>query len=287
MNPLAASAVPGPGCVARYCVMGNPVAHSRSPAIHAHFAAQTGQSMSYDKQLVPFGGFADAVASFVAAGGRGANVTVPFKLDACTLANSLSTRAAAAGAVNTLRFEDGRIFGDNTDGIGLVTDLVVNAGIPLQDKRILLVGAGGAAQGVVLPLLDMQPAQLVIVNRTESRARQVAARFTSDVLEVCALPMLDTEFDIVINATAASLDDAVPAIPSMVFGSHTLAYDMMYGAQPTAFMRFAASQGAAVRDGLGMLVEQAAEAFLVWRGVRPTTAELLTTLREAIRQEAA
>lgn len=271
----------------RYAVLGNPIAHSRSPSIHARFAAQTGQPISYEKLLVPLGGFAAAVASFVAAGGRGANVTVPFKIDACALADYLSTRAAAAGAVNTLRFENGRVFGDNTDGIGLVTDLTVNAGVALQGKRILLVGAGGAAQGVILPLLDQQPAQLVIANRTESKARQVAARFTSDVLDVCPLEVLDGPFDVVINATAASLGNAVPAIPVSVFSSHTLAYDMMYGPEPTAFMRFAAGHGAAVRDGLGMLVEQAAEAFLVWRGVRPATAEVLAALRSTIKGSAA
>ncbi len=218
----------------------------------------------------------------MAGGGRGANVTVPFKLDAYALANHLSMRAAAAGAVNTLRFDDGRIFGDNTDGIGLVTDLTANAGVVLRGKRILLLGAGGAAQGVVLPLLDQQPAQLVIANRTQSKAKEVAARFTSDALGVCALEALDGAFDVVVNATAASLENAVPVIPASVFGADTLAYDMMYGPEPTAFMRLAAGHGATVRDGLGMLVEQAAEAFLVWRGVRPATAEVLAVLRSTI-----
>jgi len=271
----------------QYAVFGNPVAHSRSPAIHACFAAQTGQHLVYAKQLVALGGFAEAVAGFMAAGGYGVNVTVPFKLEAFALAGQLSARAAAAGAVNTLSWENGLIIGDNTDGIGLVRDLTNNAGATLKGKRILLLGAGGAAQGAVLPLLDTQPAQLVIANRTEAKAQAMAARFSSNLLNVHALDALDDNFDIVINATAASLQDAVPEVPAHVFCRQTLAYDMMYGAVPTAFMRLTAGYGASVRDGLGMLVEQAAEAFFVWRGVRPATAEVLATIRRTIATDAA
>ena len=279
----------------RYAVFGNPIVHSRSPAIHAQFALQTGQHLTYEKLLAPLDGFAAAMYDFIAAGGCGANVTVPFKLDAHAMATRLTPRAAAAGAVNTLHFSDGQIIGDNTDGIGLVTDLQVNAGIDLRGKRVLLLGAGGAAQGVVLPLLATRPAQLVIANRTAAKAVATAARFNSApglacppasaggvLLQACALEALDTPFDIVINATAASLSDAVPMVPSCVFRHTTLAYDMMYGSQPTAFMRLAASHGAAGRDGLGMLVEQAAEAFMVWRGVRPQTATVLAALRAAL-----
>ena len=274
----------------RYAVFGNPIAHSRSPAIHAQFALQTGQHLSYEKLLAPLDGFVAAMHAFIAAGGCGANVTVPFKLDAHAAATRLTPRAAAAGAVNTLHFSAGEIIGDNTDGIGLVTDLQDNAGIDLRGKRILLLGAGGAAQGVMLPLLATQPAQLVIANRTAAKAVAIAARFNAEpgsalgavLVQACTLEALETPFDIVINATAASLSDAVPAVPPCVFTHDTLAYDMMYGSQPTAFMRLAASYGAAGRDGLGMLVEQAAEAFMAWRGVRPQTATVLAALRAAL-----
>jgi shikimate dehydrogenase len=274
----------------RYAVFGNPVAHSRSPAIHAQFAAQTGQAITYEKRLAPLDGFAAAIRDFVGEGGRGANVTVPFKLEAYALATRLTERAAAAGAVNTLSFGADGIVGDNTDGIGLVTDLVVNAGVPIRGRRVLLLGAGGAAQGAMLPLLDAQPSHLVIANRTPEKAAAIAAHFnlvehggpSVVACAVDALEALDAPFDIVINATAASLSDAVPAVPACVFASGTLAYDMMYASAPTPFMRFAAGHGARVRDGLGMLVEQAAEAFFVWRGVRPETATVLAALRAAL-----
>ncbi len=273
----------------RYAVFGNPVAHSRSPAIHAQFAAQTGQRLTYEKLQAPLDGFGAALQAFIAAGGRGANVTVPFKLEAHAAATSLTARAAAAGAVNTLSFEGDRIVGDNTDGVGLVTDLLQNAGIVIAGRKILLLGAGGAAQGVILPLLQALPAALVIANRTPDKATAIAARFHRAAegiaacnLSACALSALDTPFDIVINATAASLADAVPVVSPAIFGSHTLAYDMMYASAPTAFMRLAAGHGAAVRDGLGMLVEQAAEAFLVWRGMRPQTADVLAHVRAAL-----
>jgi shikimate dehydrogenase len=271
----------------RYCVFGNPISHSKSPAIHAAFAAQTGQDISYERRLAPLDGFADAVRQFVASGGKGANVTVPFKLDACALADCLTPRARAAGAVNTLSFNvdrDGSIAGDNTDGAGLVRDIEYNAKLALAGRRVLLVGAGGAARGVILPLLERGPFELVIANRTAATADALALQFTplaapGVLVRACEFGALEAGFDIVINATSASLDGALPPLPPAVFGSHTLALDMMYGAAPTVFMQFAASHGACVRDGLGMLVEQAAEAFFIWRGVRPETADLLAHMR--------
>ncbi len=268
----------------QYVVIGHPIEHSKSPQIHARFAQQTGQDIRYDKLLAPLDGFEPAVRRFIAAGGRGANVTVPFKLDAFALAETRSTRAEAAGAVNTLSFDGGRIIGDNTDGVGLVRDIVVNAGVPVAAKRILLLGAGGAARGVLLPLLEQAPAQIVIANRTLSRAEELVAQFAQPAGRLAAANFHDLEgaFDIVINATSASLSAELPPVPATVFASNSFAYDMMYGAQPTVFMQMAAAHGAAVRDGLGMLVEQAAEAFFVWRGVRPDTAPVYQWLRSQL-----
>ena len=268
----------------RYCVIGNPVAHSKSPEIHAAFAARTGQQIVYERRLAPLQAFAGTVRAFIAEGGRGANVTVPFKLDACALADVLSARAQAAGAVNTLTFKDGVNFGDNTDGAGLVADIAANAGRPIAGQRVLLLGAGGAARGVILPLLGQQPSQLLIANRTRATADALVAQFSDQLdhraqLQSCALSDLDAPFDIIINATSASLNGAQVPLPPAVFGPGTLALDMMYGKQPSAFMQLATSHGATVRDGLGMLVEQAAEAFFVWRGVRPATVDVLANLR--------
>jgi shikimate dehydrogenase len=269
----------------RYYVIGNPVAHSKSPQIHASFAAQTGQALSYEAWLAPVDGFGATVRALMAQGARGANVTVPFKLEACALAPTLSARARAAGAVNTLSFVDGAILGDNTDGAGLVTDIVHNAGVPIEGKRVLVLGAGGAARGVLLPILQEHPRQLVIANRTAATAHGVAQQFSApgqpQQVFACALEDLAGPFDIVINATSASLRAELPPIPPAVFGPGTLALDLMYGSAPTVFMQFAARHGAQARDGLGMLVEQAAEAFLVWRGVRPATAALLATLAQS------
>ena len=271
----------------RYCVFGNPIAHSKSPDIHAAFAAQTGHSVIYARSLVALDGFADAVRAFAAAGGKGANVTVPFKLEACKLANALTVRAQAAGAVNTLSFIDGDIHGDNTDGDGLVADVVRNAGLDLAGKRVLLLGAGGAARGAILPLLEQRPAQLLIANRTRATADALVLQFAplagaAGDVQACEFEQADGAFDLIVNATSASLNGALPPLGASVFGSHTLALDMMYGARPTVFMDFAAAHGAHTRDGLGMLVEQAAEAFLVWRGVRPETAGVLAALRAAL-----
>lgn len=268
----------------RYAVIGNPVAHSKSPEIHAWFAAQTAQDLIYERLLAPMEGFADTVRAFIHGGGRGANVTVPFKLEAYALANVLSERAQAAGAVNTLSFDSDRIVGDNTDGVGLVTDIVSNAGMVLRGKRVLLLGAGGAARGVVLPLLSEHPAQLMIANRTKSKALDLAAHFSNrqNNLKAAAFSELNEPFDIIINATSASLADEVPAIPISLFNDRVFAYDMMYGAQLTSFLRLASSRGATPRDGLGMLVEQAAESFFVWRGLRPATAPVYARLRASL-----
>lgn len=267
----------------RYCVFGNPIAHSKSPEIHSAYAAQTGQQLTYEKRLAPLDGFAAAVQAFIAEGGKGANVTVPFKLEAVALAQSLTIRARAAGAVNTLAFTPEGIIGDNTDGAGLVADIVNNAGVPITGKRVLMLGAGGAARGAVLPILEHRPARLVIANRTvataEALVQQFAALGGEGVLSACGYQQLQGPFDIIINATSASLHADLPPVPASVFAPGALALDMMYGKEPTVFLQFAADHGAIVRDGLGMLVEQAAEAFALWRGVHPQTHEVLQRLR--------
>lgn len=267
-----------------YGVIGNPIAHSKSPDIHARFASETGQNIDYVRLLAPLDGFKATVRGFIQQGGKGANVTLPFKLDAYALATTLTARAQAAGAVNTLRFDQAHILGDNTDGIGLVTDIVRNAGVDLAGKRVLLLGAGGAARGALLPLLQAKPAQLVLANRTIAKAQELAHQFTQkfpgeDPIIACGFADVHDRFDLVINATSASLQADVPPIAASVFGPETLAYDMMYGKQATVFMQFASAHGATVRDGLGMLVEQAAESFFVWRGVRPQTAAVYAALR--------
>ncbi len=264
----------------QYCVIGNPIAQSKSPVIHPRYAAQTGQDIEYTRVLAPIDGFAGTVAELVARGLRGANVTMPFKLEAFALATRLTARAEAAGAVNTLCFEGGQIIGDNTDGAGLVADIVRNAGVAIRDKRVLLLGAGGAARGALQPLLAERPRELVVVNRTRSTADALAQQFAG--VTACDFADLDAPFDIVINATAASMAASLPPVPEIVFGHATLALDMMYAKDPTVFMQFAKARGATVRDGLGMLVEQAAEAFFVWRGVRPDTGPTLAFMRTAL-----
>ncbi|MEF8750122.1 MAG: shikimate dehydrogenase [Candidatus Accumulibacter propinquus] len=266
----------------RYGVFGHPVAHSKSPAIHAAFAAQCGHDLSYEAILAPLDGFADSLCAFVAAGGRGANVTVPFKEEACRLATRLTPRAAQAGAVNTLVFDSSGMLGDNTDGAGLLRDLTNNLGCRITGQRLLLLGAGGAARGVVGPLLEARPAALVIANRTAARAADLAERFAGrGPLRACGYPDLAGEsFDLVINATSASLGGETPYLPERVFAFGSLAYDMMYGRGETPFLLLARAQGAArLADGLGMLVEQAAEAFRFWRGVLPDSAPVLAMLR--------
>jgi len=268
----------------KYCVIGNPIAHSKSPDIHAAFAAETGQDISYERCLAPLDGFADTVRDLVAQGYRGANVTVPFKLEAAALATRLEERARLAGAVNTLRFEAGEIVGDNTDGPGLVADIVKNAGVPLAGKRILLLGAGGAARGVILPFLNEKPEAIVIANRTRATADALVDHFAGHVawagqVSACGFDDVAGPFDVVVNATSASLSAAMPPVPATAFRVGTLALDMMYGKEPSPFMQFAAAHGAIMRDGLGMLVEQAAEAFYIWRGVRPQTQAVLAGMR--------
>jgi shikimate dehydrogenase len=263
----------------RYAVFGNPIAHSKSPRIHALFAAQTGQMLTYEAILAPLDGFAASVAAFRREGGRGANVTVPFKEQAHALCSRLSAGAEAAGAVNTLRFEGDAVLGDNTDGVGLVNDLAGNLGLALAGRRILLMGAGGAARGVVLPLLEKEPAELFIVNRTALKAEELARRFSFPAVAGGGYEALaGRRFDLVINATAASLAGDLPPLPAGVFADGALAYDMMYGTD-TPFLAFARGAGARCADGLGMLVEQAAEAFFLWRGVRPETAPVIALLR--------
>jgi shikimate dehydrogenase len=261
----------------RYAVFGHPIAHSKSPLIHAAFARQTGQDMTYEAILAPLDGFAASVAAFSSAGGRGANVTVPFKEEAFKLASRLSPRAQRAGAVNTLSFDADGVLGDNTDGAGLVADLTHNLHCTLAGKRILLLGAGGAARGVIEPLLEQQPAALIIANRTVSRAQKLADLFGRGVSAV-GFDGADSPFDVVINATAASLAGELPPLSPHIFTTDTLAYDMMYG-RDTPFLSVARAHGAATADGLGMLVEQAAEAFYLWRGVRPDTPPVIASLR--------
>lgn len=266
----------------RYAVFGNPVAHSQSPRIHALFAQQTGQDMRYEAILAPRDGFEQNVREFITAGGRGANVTVPFKEEAFRLATRLTQRAKAAGAVNTLTFKNDVIEGDNTDGAGLVRDIQTNLGFSIAKRRVLLLGAGGAARGVVLPLLHETPAALVIANRTPDKARQLADAFANEINGIVKSSALDQlagdAFDLVINATSAGLANAALPLPIGIFAPGCLAYEMLYGRE-TAFMRQARNAGGRVADGLGMLAEQAAEAFCVWRGMRPDTAPVLKELR--------
>jgi len=269
------------GSVDRYAVMGNPIAHSKSPQIHSLFAAQTGQSLCYEALLVAEDGFADAVTTFFyREDGKGLNITVPFKQEAWQLADKLSQRAELAGAVNTLMLKDSSLYGDNTDGAGLVRDLTHNHKFILKDRRILMLGAGGAARGVLLPLLEQQPASLHIANRTVSRAQELAERFAEyGSLSASGFDALQGDFDIVINATAAGLGGEVPPLPDSIIGKHSLCYDMMYATEPTAFVRYCNERKAAkALDGLGMLVEQAAESFRLWRGVMPETQPVIKTL---------
>lgn len=270
----------------RYAVVGNPIAHSKSPLIHAEFARQTGQDMAYIALLAPLEDFAGTVKKFQAEGGKGLNVTVPFKLEAFGLlgpGDTLSERAHFAQAVNTIKFEEGgRLYADNTDGVGFVRDVTQNLRHSITDKRVLLMGAGGAARGVVLPILMEKPSQLVIANRTMSKAIELAGttKKYGHVLASDYEQLAGRQFDIVINATSSSLSDALPPLPQSVFAPGALAYDMMYGKGLTPFLLFAQANGAEhLADGLGMLVEQAAESFFLWRGVRPQTQSVITLLK--------
>jgi shikimate dehydrogenase len=274
-----------------YCVMGNPIAHSRSPAIHARFAQLTGQAMAYEKREVPLMGFAQAVKAFQAEGGRGCNITVPFKFEAAALVDGQTERAQLAQAANTLSFLNGRIEADTTDGVGLVTDIQSNVGLPLKGRRILLLGAGGAAASVLGALLQAQPACVVVTNRTRARAQALVQRHrewallsNTKLLEQNIYDLeadFDQKFDVLINATAASLAGADLALNPAVIEPGALAYDMMYGPAAQAFLSWSQSHGAQPRDGLGMLVEQAAASFEIWRGVRPPAGQVLAEMRAA------
>lgn len=268
-----------------YAVVGHPVAHSLSPDIHAAFARQTGQDIDYVKLPAPLDGFAATVLAFRASGGKGVNVTLPFKHEAWELAEVRAADAEAAGAVNTLVFKDGKISGHNTDGLGLVADLEQNLQFALRDKRVLLMGAGGATYGVMQPLLKARPRQVAVANRTVEKAQGLVAHFDkftqlaqSGMTAQSYAGLARMQFDLVINATSAGLQDEMPPLPAGIFAAGGLAYDMVYGKE-TPFMKFAQKHGARTADGLGMLVEQAAAAFFIWRGVRPETRDVLKTLR--------
>ena len=266
----------------RYAVMGCPIAHSKSPFIHRRFAAETGEPVAYDALLVEPDGFRAAVERFRAQGGRGLNVTIPFKEEAFALASRRSERAERAGAVNTVWFEGAEVCGDNTDGFGLVRDLTRNLAVDVEGRSVLLLGAGGAARGVVGPLLDERPRRLVIANRTASRAVELARRFAGQgPVSAVALDALAADaFDLVVNATASSLAGDLPPLPRGALRAGGVAYDTAYAAQPTPFVHWGEGEGAAVAtDGLGMLVEQAAESFRLWRGREPRTGPVIDALR--------
>ncbi|NVD05894.1 shikimate dehydrogenase [Vibrio sp. JPW-9-11-11] len=266
----------------RYAVFGNPIAHSKSPFIHTLFARQTNQPLIYTAELAPIGEFTSAAKAFFADGGKGCNVTVPFKEDAYQFATRLTERAQLAGAVNTLKkLDDGEIIGDNTDGEGLVQDLLQYQ-VPLKGARILVIGAGGAARGGLKPLIDQQPSEIIITNRTLAKAHQLQELFSPyGKVRSIAMSEVHDGFDVVINSTSASLSGELPAISANIFTPQTYAYDMMYGAGKTAFNQWALdNKVAAAYDGLGMLVGQAAESFLLWRGLRPGTKQILRELRK-------
>jgi shikimate dehydrogenase len=267
----------------RYAVIGNPIEHSRSPLIHTAFAQQTGEDLEYGSILGI--DFQPDVAAFFASGGSGLNITLPFKEEAWQLVDERSDRAETAGAVNTISvLPDGRLYGDNTDGAGLITDLSSNHGYRLEGASILLLGAGGASRGVLRPLLESNPKRLVIANRTASKAVALAASGSAiGPVEGCGFDNLEGEqFDLIINATSAGLDGKVPQLPINILKADGWVYDMLYGDIPTAFVRWGQEQGASkALDGLGMLVEQAAEAFLLWRGMRPQSGPVIQILRPA------
>ena len=270
----------------QYAVFGNPIKHSKSPQIHTAFAEQTGQALHYRAHKVEVGRFADAAAQFFQNGGKGLNITVPFKLDAFEFADELSGRARRAGAVNTLALgDDQRIYGDNTDGVGMVRDIKDNLGWEVHNRRILILGAGGAVRGILAPLLKQTPTQVTIANRTAEKAQALAEMFAEkgEVQGGGFDGLAGRQFDLVINGTSASMSGDLPPLPSQLLSNDGCAYDMMYGAEPTPFMRWAAAETAwAVSDGLGMLVEQAAESFCIWRGVRPDTKPVIDMIRQSL-----
>lgn len=271
-----------------YAVFGNPINHSKSPHIHRHFAEQTGQDMAYTKHMVPVGQFEQAAGEFFQQGGKGLNVTVPFKLDAYSFAARLTPRARRAGAVNTLAMQtDGTILGDNTDGIGMIHDMH-NLDWEVRGKRVLVLGAGGAVRGILQPLLEQEPLQVVIANRTLHKAEQLAAGF-HDLGPIQALDYIhltDQQFDLVINGTSASMSGDLPPLPDNILAKGACCYDLMYSAEPTVFLQWADTHGAArVADGLGMLVGQAAEAFYLWRQIRPEVVPVITAMRRQLNEK--
>jgi len=274
--------------VDKYGVVGNPIAHSRSPEIHQRFAQQTRQKLTYERIEIPLDGFEDQALALREAGYRGLNVTVPFKLDAAKLADDLTARARLAGAVNTLKFDEDKdtILGDNTDGIGFVRDVRERLKFDLSDCSVLVLGAGGAVRGLLGSLLDESPRWLAVANRSHSRAEELAEEFGVEAIHFDEVPA--EHFDLIINGTTTGLNHEAPAIDPETFNDCALAYDLVYAAEPTPFMQLAQSGGAKqVVDGLGMLIEQAAESFLLWRGVRPETAAVYRDLRELLRRESA
>ena len=286
--------MPMPQTLDRYAVAGNPVAHSRSPAIHALFAQQTGQAVDYGRLLCPLDAFVPTIQAFAAQGAKGCNVTVPFKFEAFELATRRSPRAELALAANTLRFDtaaDGGWLADNTDGLGLVRDITVNAGVPLRGRRVLLLGAGGASAGVLGPILEQGPREVVVANRTVDKAQALVQRHAAlaqahgVTLDARTLNDPGEGFDVLINGTAASLAGSGVPVAASVLKPGSLALDMMYGPAAQPFLDWAQRHGAQGRDGLGMLVEQAAEAFALWRGVRPDTAPVLSALRAQLQTE--
>jgi len=269
----------------KYAVFGNPVVHSRSPQIHRAFAAAIGQDLSYEKQLVAIDGFEAAADEFFTAGGKGLNITVPFKQEAYSYAARLTERARRAGAVNTLTLQDdGTVIGDTTDGVGMVRDIVNNLGWQIRAKRVLVLGAGGAVRGILEPLMAEQPQHVVIANRTVEKALQLSKGFAElGYILGCGFDMLPgQEFDLVINGTSTSLTGSMPALPDDLFPAGSACYDMMYAAQPTPFLKWAQRRGAVTADGLGMLVEQAAESFNIWRQVKPETAAVIQAQRASL-----
>ena len=268
----------------QYAVFGNPIAQSKSPEIHRAFAVQTLQAMEYSRQLVDIDSFTAAADQFFQAGGKGLNITMPFKQDAYGYGSRISPRARRAGAVNTLALqEDGTILGDTTDGLGLIRDITKNLNWDIRAKRVLILGAGGAVRGVLEPLLAEQPQHVVIANRTVDKALQLSKGFAElGYLLGCGYDMLgEQQFDLIINGTSAGLQGDLPPLPNSLINPEaaTVCYDMLYGAEPTPFMQWATERGALVSDGLGMLVGQAAESFALWRGVRPETASVIANLR--------
>jgi shikimate dehydrogenase len=264
-----------------YAVIGNPIAHSKSPWLHAEFARRTGQDVRYEALLAPLDGFSIAVAHFLKRGGKGMNITIPFKPEAYAISHRLTERAQTAKAVNTLAFIDDEILGDNTDGAGLMHDILINLEFTVTGKRVLLIGAGGAARGVAGPLLKQAPRMLAVVNRTRGKADELRQQFSREgnIASVDYVDLRGEKFDLVINATSASLHGQLPVLPPGIFSGESMAYDMVYSNRRSIFLKYAQQQGARrLADGIGMLVEQAAESFYLWRGIRPVTEPVIEML---------